>query len=76
MDRGESFAGLEAVILRNASLMLDTLLDSAALARPGVDAERHSAELRGLAGELGSLIVAVEALTAEPQFEQRAYRSA
>ena len=35
---------IEETILPSISMMLDTLLDAAALARPGVDAEIYAAE--------------------------------
>lgn len=40
---------IEGSILPAASTMLDALLDSASLARPGVDADIHAAEIRALA---------------------------
>lgn len=47
--------GLDAAILPSLSRLLDALLDSAALARPGHDAEAYAAGLRATAGQLEAL---------------------
>lgn len=57
----QAFEQIEETILPAISMMLDTLLDAAALARPGVDAAAFSAELRTLALQLESLTRDVEA---------------
>jgi hypothetical protein len=43
--------------------MLDSLLDAASFARPGVDAERYADDLRALAAELEALTRQVESLS-------------
>jgi hypothetical protein len=58
----EAFERIEDMILPNISMMLDTLLDAASLARPGVDAEAYAAELRTLALQLEELTRQVEAI--------------
>ncbi|HYE29140.1 MAG TPA: hypothetical protein VEA61_13050 [Allosphingosinicella sp.] len=57
----EAFERIEETILPSLSLMLDTLLEAAALARPGHDGEAFAAELRTLGLELEELIRQVEA---------------
>ena len=61
----EAFERIEASILPSLSLILDSLLDAAALARPGADAEIYAAELRTIGAELESLTRQVEALSAQ-----------
>ena len=66
----EAFERIEDMILPNISMMLDTLLDAASLARPGIDAEAYAAELRTLALQLEELTRQVEAIApaqADPQ---------
>ena len=46
---------IEQAILPNLSRLLDQVLESAALARPGVDAEDYAAGLRRTAHEMGQL---------------------
>ena len=58
----EAFERIEETILPSLSMMLDTLLEAAALARPGHDAEIYAAELRTIGCELEALTRAVEAL--------------
>jgi len=60
----EAFERIEESILPSLSLVLDSLLDAAALARPGVDAEIYAAELRTIGAELESLTRQIEAMTA------------
>ena len=47
--------GIDAVILANLPLALDGLLDSAALARPGHDAEAYAESLRATARQMHAL---------------------
>jgi hypothetical protein len=67
---------IEETILPSLSLMLDAMLEAAALARPGHDAEVYAAELRTLGCELDALGREVERLhdsvTAENQAPLRA----
>jgi hypothetical protein len=58
----EAFERIEETILPSLSMMLDTLLEAAALARPGHDADVYAAELRTIGCELEALTRAVEAL--------------
>lgn len=72
-------AALEQVdetILPSLSMMLDALLDAAALARPGADAEVYAAELRKMGRELQSLSHEVEAMAPAPVQLQRPSRPA
>jgi hypothetical protein len=67
---GENPEALEARILPGLALALDALLEAAALARPGEDAEIYAAELRTIGHSLEALTREVEALgnsVAEPQ---------
>jgi hypothetical protein len=59
----EAFERIEETILPSISMMLDTLLDAAALARPGFDANAFSAELRTLALQLEGLTREVESIS-------------
>ena len=56
----EAFEAIEETILPSLSTMLDTLLEAAALARPGIDAAAYAAELKTLGCELESLRRQVE----------------
>ena len=70
----EAFDRIEETILPSLSLMLDTLLDAASLARPGVDAEIYAAELRTIALQLEALTRQVEAIS-PAHIEPGDYRS-
>jgi hypothetical protein len=59
----EAFDRIEETILPSISMMLDTLLDAAALARPGLDGEAYAAELRTIALQLEELTRQVEAIS-------------
>ena len=61
LDR--AFERIEETILPSISMMLDTLLDAAALGQPGIDAEAYAAELRTIALQLESLTQQVEAIS-------------
>jgi hypothetical protein len=50
-----SLETVEDAILPSVAMLLDALLDSAASARPGVDALLYADRLRVLAGDTGSL---------------------
>ena len=54
---------IEQTILPNLSRLLDQVLESAALARPGIDAETYAAGLRQTALELGQLTELVAMVT-------------
>nr|MDP8995280.1 hypothetical protein [Pseudomonadota bacterium] len=57
-----AFEQIEQSILPTISLLLDSLLDAAAAARPGIDAERYAAELRTMALDVEDLTRRVEAV--------------
>ena len=59
----EAFDRIEETILPSISMMLDTLLDAASLARPGMDAQVYAAELRTIALQLEELTRQVEAIS-------------
>jgi hypothetical protein len=59
----EAFERIEETILPSISMMLDTLLDAAALGRPGIDAEIYAAELRTVALQLEALTRQVESIS-------------
>jgi hypothetical protein len=59
----EAFERIEETILPSLAMMLDTLLDAAALARPGADGEAFAAELRTLGCQLEALTREVEAVS-------------
>ena len=61
-----ALAGIDRAILPNLSRLLDSVLESAALARPGVDAEAYSAGLRQTARQLGRLTTLVGAVAQRP----------
>ena len=70
-----AFDRIEETILPSLSMMLDTLLDAAALARPGFDGETYAAELRMLALQLEELTRQVEAVS-PAHIEPQDYRTA
>jgi hypothetical protein len=70
----EAFERIEETILPSLSLMLDAMLDAAALARPGHDGEVFAAELRTLGFQLDELTRQVEA--ASPARVAEDYRTA
>jgi hypothetical protein len=59
---GEALDEIERSILPGLSGLLDGLLDSAALARPGIDAESYAARLRDTALRIDGLTWLVEAV--------------
>lgn len=54
--------GIDATILASLPLALDGLLDSAALARPGHDAEAYADSLRTTARQMQALTALLEGL--------------
>jgi hypothetical protein len=66
----DAFEAIEETILPALSTMLDTLLEAAALARPGVDAAAYAAELKTLGCELESLRRQVEGAAAAREGDQ------
>ena len=57
-----AFDEVEGAILPSVAMLLDSLLDSAVLALPGVDAAAHASELRSLALQVENLTGRVAAL--------------
>jgi hypothetical protein len=57
-----AFARIEGSILPSVTLMLDALLDAAAMARPGTDALHYAAEIGTLAEQLKMVTRQVETL--------------
>jgi hypothetical protein len=72
----EDFERIEESILPSLSLALDALLDSAALARPGKDAEAFAAGLRTLGLQLEALTRKVEAESSAAPIDPAHYRAA
>lgn len=72
----EAFERIEESILPSLSMMLDTLLEAATLARPGHDGEAFAAELRTLGLQLEALTRQIEAVSPAPRIEPSGYRSA
>jgi hypothetical protein len=70
----EAFERIEESILSSLAMMLDTLLEAAALARPGQDGEAFAAELRTLGVQLNELTRQVE--TVSPGQSDPPYRVA
>ena len=71
----EAYERIEETILPSLALMLDAMLDAAALARPGHDGEVFAAELRTLGFQLEALTREVEALS-PARDERSGYRTA
>jgi hypothetical protein len=71
----EAFERIEETILPSLSMMLDTLLEAAALARPGHDGEVFAAELRTLGFQLEELTRQIEAVS-PARIDAEGYRSA
>ena len=71
----EAFERIEETILPSLSLLLDTLLEAAALARPGRDGEAFAAELRTLGLQLEDLTRQVEAAS-PARIDPPVYRAA
>jgi hypothetical protein len=57
---------LDQTVLPNLSLLLDGVLESAALARPGVDALHHADALRHSAAQVAQLAALVGAVAQRP----------
>ena len=71
----EAFDEIEQSILPSLSIMLDSLIETAALARPGVDGESFAAELRTLAVQLEGLTRQIEAAS-PARIDPEDYRAA
>jgi hypothetical protein len=72
----EAFERIEETILPSLSMMLDTLLEAATLARPGHDGEIFAAELRTLGLQLEELTRQIEAVSPAARIAPVNYRTA
>jgi hypothetical protein len=72
----QAFARIEEAVLPSLTVMLDSLLDAASLARPGVDAETYAADLRRFAGHLQTLTCRIERGSHSAAISQPPYRAA
>lgn len=54
---------IDQAILPSLSRLLDSVIESASLARPGVDAEAYAAGVRATAGQVGQLTLLVAAVS-------------
>jgi hypothetical protein len=72
----EAVESIEASILSNIPSLLDSLLDSASLARPGFDAEDYAAALRSTAFQIDALTRLVGAVAIPAQAKAAARISA
>ncbi|HEX8469114.1 MAG TPA: hypothetical protein VF620_15050 [Allosphingosinicella sp.] len=72
----EAFERIEESVLPSLSMMLDTLLEAAALARPGHDGEVFAAELRTLGFQLEALTRQIEAVSPAERIDPAGYRAA
>ena len=71
----EAFERIEETILPSLSMMLDTLIEAAALARPGHDGEVFAAELRTLGMQLEEVTRQIEAVS-PARIDPAGYRAA
>jgi hypothetical protein len=72
----EAFERIEESVLPSLSMMLDTLLEAATLARPGHDGEVFAAELRTLGFQLEALTRQIEAVSPAERIDPAGYRAA
>ncbi|HEY0148699.1 MAG TPA: hypothetical protein VGB70_06815 [Allosphingosinicella sp.] len=72
----EALERIEAAILPSLSMILDSLLDSASLARPGTDADACAVEIRTLALELESIARQVEEVSPARRGGRKGYPAA
>lgn len=61
-----AFETLDQTVLPNLSRLLDGVLESAALARPGVDALQYADALRHSAAQVGQLTALIGAVAQRP----------
>jgi hypothetical protein len=57
---------IDQAILPNLSRLLDSVIESAALARPGIDADSYAAGVRASARQVGQLTLLVAAVSSIP----------
>lgn len=74
-DLSRAFDEIEGAVLPSIGLLLDSLLDAAASARAGIDANVQAHELRMLAAHVADLTRQVETLT-PPHYAARTRMSA
>ena len=68
----EALQRIEGAILPSVSILLDTLVDAAALAKPGADAETYAAEIRALTLQVKTLAREVQAAAPAPVLRRNA----
>ncbi len=68
-DLGEAIGSIEGSILTGIPGLLDSLLDSASLARPGFDADAYASALRGTACQIDALSRLVGAVAMPAQVD-------
>ena len=66
-EYGDAIGAIEGSILTGIPGLLDSLLDSASLARPGFDADAYASALRGTACQIEALSRLVGAVAMPPQ---------
>ena len=66
----------EAAVLPSLPMMLDSLLDAASLARPGIDADAYALEIKTMALELYSVTRELEAICPARRTAPAVYRRA
>ena len=64
---GDALDTLEGSVLSGLPALLDSLLDSASLARPGIDADAYAQSLRDVAGRIDALTRLVGAVVPADQ---------
>jgi hypothetical protein len=62
----QALAGIDQAILPSLSRLLDSVLESAALARPGIDAAEYAAGLSQTARQVAQLTALVGAVAQRP----------
>ena len=70
----DAVESIDASLLPRLSQLLDDAIDSAALARPGIDADLYATELRYVAGQLDALAALVAGAAALAQAEEPSLR--
>lgn len=66
----QALTGIDSAVLPNLARLLDSVLESAALARPGIDGEAYAAGLRETAREMSRLTLVVGAAAQGPNISR------
>jgi hypothetical protein len=72
----EAFDAIGDSILPQLSASLDALIESASLARPGIDADTYAERLRAIARDLATLSEQLETLPMTGEWARESYRAA